>query len=446
MSGSYRLETPRARPGHLLMKLEDSSRSWTAASPFGSTPYLYDVPSPPTSPKSSQSLASPTSPTFAHSRSRGPSPSPGGRNRSTTPSRTTVVQSDLEQFTRHCRNWYFNQNAESGRAMTSTMASLSPSEMAPYSRLQAQIRSAYHRSVQVKKHAELRAIISSIHSGQSTSLHARSNPTAARLERHERFKRFVGSFCTQGNPGPQPFFTGLWALMRLIVLPEELGGGGGYRICWEIDDAVFKENGKEFLAASIDILKGVLAFEEVATTSKSSLAPNSDSLSFTQTLIHSRSQSQPLSSDKKPADHPKRARAPSDPFLDHFDSPGLSRSVGSNTSTLLTTTFEDELSSPGIDADIDDLMLDNCEEDYLRTWTSPADLSNPEILDLLNLFPSFITRKSIPRFSTVKDPEAAERVRCGTGEMWVSSQLRSEGWQGGGWWTRFIQWLRQLFC
>jgi hypothetical protein len=44
-------------------------------------------------------------------------------------------------------------------------------------------------------------------------------------------------------PGTKPFFEGLWALMRLQVVPEHLGGAGGRRIFWEIDDAVFKEAG-----------------------------------------------------------------------------------------------------------------------------------------------------------------------------------------------------------
>jgi len=36
-------------------------------------------------------------------------------------------------------------------------------------------------------------------------------------------------------------FDSLWAVMRLQVIPEELGGAGRNRIEWEFDDAVFKE-------------------------------------------------------------------------------------------------------------------------------------------------------------------------------------------------------------
>lgn len=73
--------------------------------------------------------------------------------------------------------------------------------------------------------------------------HARADPTglAARKERFERFERFVHTWCVEGMPGTKPFFTGLWAVMRLSTLPEHLGGAGGNIIEWEIDDAVFKE-------------------------------------------------------------------------------------------------------------------------------------------------------------------------------------------------------------
>lgn len=82
-----------------------------------------------------------------------------------------------------------------------------------------------------------------------------------------------------GMPGTKPFFEALWAVMRLQVLPEQLGGAGPNRIQWEFDDAVFKEaayvpalylalhlwpnisplsrSGKDFMLEAIDVLKGV---------------------------------------------------------------------------------------------------------------------------------------------------------------------------------------------
>jgi len=46
-----------------------------------------------------------------------------------------------------------------------------------------------------------------------------------------------------GMPGTKPFFEGLWALMRLQIIPECLGGVGQHLIHWEIDNAIFKEAG-----------------------------------------------------------------------------------------------------------------------------------------------------------------------------------------------------------
>jgi hypothetical protein len=69
----------------------------------------------------------------------------------------------------------------------------------------------------------------------------------------------VKSWCTIGMPGTKPFFEAcvalmfryissilivefsLWAIFRLQVIPQKLGGAGIYRIDWEFDDAVFRE-------------------------------------------------------------------------------------------------------------------------------------------------------------------------------------------------------------
>lgn len=59
-------------------------------------------------------------------------------------------------------------------------------------------------------------------------------------------------------PGTQPFFVGLYGLLRLQSLPEKLGGAGERLIEWEIDDAVFLESaGKDFTLEAIAVLKGV---------------------------------------------------------------------------------------------------------------------------------------------------------------------------------------------
>lgn len=278
-----------------------------------------------------------------------------------------------------------------------------------------------------------------------------------------------------GMPGTKPFFEALWAIMRLQVVPEHIGGAGGNRIEWEFDDAVFKEAaGKDFMLEAIDVLKGVLAFEEISSAKRSSTS-NSLGAYRTPPTPHSRSQSQPLPSDQKPLTiattvQPKRLRAPSDPFL---DTPSLSRSVASsssqssgNTTALLSTFTSDGGEEPPSPVSPDgenpltssrgDFLFDDSEEQYLRTWTSP-DLSNPEYLNLLKIFPSFITRRPLPRFPAVRSSRHADieegdedgvegkQIRFGTGLMWVSSKQRSDDWEGG-WWARFILWWRKIFC
>jgi len=479
MSGSYRLEAPRSRQIPSPLQFEHSSFNSTSSvlsSHHNSQTLLYDLPSapsvsPPTSPKSPR-LISPTSPSSPRSRTprivTRPSTPLSGRNRSITP--LGVTPSELEMFAEYCRAWYYNQDDNSGRLMTQTLATLPSSQRAPYSRLQASIRSAYHRSVNARRTAEFRAHLSATQPGASLMPHSRADPhgSLARKERYERFERFVRSWCTMGMPGPQPFFQALWAIMRLQVVPENLGGAGRNRIEWEFDDAVFKEAaGKDFMLEAIDILKGVLAFEERPSSKRCSTGHSYD---LSPTIAHSRSRSQPLLSERKPlttasAMQPKRARAPSDPFL---DTPALSRSVGStstqssgNTTAFLSSMASDGEEPPSPDSTFVDELLppsqlefDDCEEEFLRIWTS-SDLTNPEYLDLLKAFPSFIARRPLPRFPAPPSEgdieEAFEantegrHLRFGTGSMWVTLRPRSDGWEGS-WWSRFCLWWRKVFC
>lgn len=128
--------------------------------------------------------------------------------------------------------------------MTQTLSTLPPSQRAPFARLQASIRSQFHAHVQLQRQAEFSAHLSSVSPGQSISAACRSDwhGAAARKERADKFVKFVARWCTPGMPGTKPFFEGLWAVMRLEVIPESLGGAGQRRIDWEIDDAVFKES------------------------------------------------------------------------------------------------------------------------------------------------------------------------------------------------------------
>lgn len=139
---------------------------------------------------------------------------------------------------------YFNQDEASGRLVTQTLANLPPAQRAPFSRLQASIRSAYHASVNARRHAEFQAHINATQPGGSLMPHSRANPSGpvAAKERFDRLDKFVKTWCTMGMPGTKPFFQALWAILRLQVVPEPLGGAGANRIRWEFDDAVFKES------------------------------------------------------------------------------------------------------------------------------------------------------------------------------------------------------------
>ncbi|KDR75189.1 hypothetical protein GALMADRAFT_122854 [Galerina marginata CBS 339.88] len=479
MSGpSYRLQASRPRQPPSPLNFDNSFQSSSVVSSnHDSQTLLYDLPStvsmsPPTSPKSVGRMISPSSPSFPGRskvpRSGRPTPPPSSRNRSATPS--GVASSELELFAEYCRAWYYCQDDNSGRLMTQTLATLPPSQRAPFSRLQASIRSAYHRSVNARRHAEFQAHLSATTPGGSLMPHARLNPRekTAQKERYERMERFVRNWCNAGMPGTKPFFEALWALMRLQVIPEDLGGAGRNRIEWEFDDAVFKEAaGKDFMLEAIDFLKGVLAFEETPSLkiSGTSYGHRKDS---SLPAIHSRAQSQPLPSHQKvevtPTVQPKRSRAPSDPFLDAPHSRSLGTSSHSpNTESLLAFTGTDGEESPSPVAPYGDTpshhlnegTYDDADEQYLRVWTSP-DLANPEILQLLELFPSFVSRRPLPRFplpqSRHVDIEEGEdeglegrQIHFGTGSMWVSSKQRSDAWEGG-WWTRFIMWWRRIFC
>ena len=221
----------------------------------------------------------------------------------------------------------------------------------------------------------------------------------------------------------------------------------------------------------------VLGFEDISSSKRSPSVGSPSAQAFPRaTRVHSRSQSQPLASDNSgpPRSHKapiisttqtKRQRAPSDPFL---DTPALSTSYSSgNTTAQLSTsgssTVDDPPSPSTPPPDGFDMFSSKNAghesldaEEYLRTWTAP-DLSNPEYLSLLKVFPPFVMKQPLPRFPVVnarrpadieegEEPEEERKdIRVGTGTMWLGYKYRSPGWPGN-WWTRFKLWWRRLFC
>jgi len=240
-------------------------------------------------------------------------------------------------------------------------------------------------------------------------------------------------------------------------------------------------SGKEFMLEAIDVFKGVLGFEESSSLRRSPSTSGSAPYPPFSPLspIHSRSQSSPLPVDasvrarsgKAPpiasTTQTKRPRAPSDPFLDTHTPPPLSTSYSSaNTMAQLSTsgsstaddpsmppTPQTEASDPFRQPQNSQNSLDPMDADgYMRTWIAP-DLSNVEYLALLDLFPAFVMRNTLPRFPVTKDRArdieeggdgTRSEIRIGTGKMWIGRQTRRPGWQGS-WWTRFKLWLRTLF-
>lgn len=128
--------------------------------------------------------------------------------------------------------------------MTQTLANIPSSQRANYVRVQASIRAAYHTYLAARRRTEFQAHLSATVPGGSLPAHSRvqSSGSIAKRERKDRFDRFVKAWCNPGMPGTKPFFESLWAIMRLQIVPENLGGAGSRRIEWEFDDAVFMES------------------------------------------------------------------------------------------------------------------------------------------------------------------------------------------------------------
>ena len=74
---------------------------------------------------------------------------------------------------------YFEQDEEAGRQMTQMLTTLPPGQHAPFSRLQASIRSAYHASVNARRAAEFKAHLSTTLPGGSLTPLSRADPAGS---------------------------------------------------------------------------------------------------------------------------------------------------------------------------------------------------------------------------------------------------------------------------
>ncbi|WVQ84996.1 hypothetical protein IAT38_007160 [Cryptococcus sp. DSM 104549] len=234
----------------------------------------------------------------------------------------------LQEFAHHCRQFYFTvpPPPESANFISTTLASISPSHRAAYTRLQSSLRSLahlYHLRVRI---SSFHALISSTVPSASLSLPARQEVTGARAksERRESLSRFISTWCTTNTGGVEPFFRGLWGVLRAQSRGGgNRGGAGGKSVIWELDDAVFLESGgADFMHEAVIMLKGVLGFEDIPLTAPPNLQPSRAFVALPprhQALPHKVAADPEEELAISLTEHAtnSRCRATSDPFIDH---------------------------------------------------------------------------------------------------------------------------------
>lgn len=114
-----------------------------------------------------------------------------------------------------------------------------------YLQIQAACRALAHLHQLRMRIASFHASIAGMTPSGSLTPHSRTDLAgkAARLERKERLRTFIDTWCSP-HSGVEPFFKGLWAALRVQSRGGiDRGGAGARRVVWEIDDAVFMEAG-----------------------------------------------------------------------------------------------------------------------------------------------------------------------------------------------------------
>ncbi|KAA1089542.1 hypothetical protein PGT21_021582 [Puccinia graminis f. sp. tritici] len=176
----------------------------------------------------------------------------------------------LASFSEECRKMFYTGDPIATKNVESIIKNLPAASKAAYTKQMATVRSQFHRDAASSRRAEVDKLLhdtlpSSIiikAVGNDSSLWALRSPRA-RQERLDRLKKFINAHCVRNMVGVHPFFNSLCAVLHLLSLPARKSGAGKRRVEWEIDLALFCEAGGEpFLVDSIQLLKGVLGFED----------------------------------------------------------------------------------------------------------------------------------------------------------------------------------------
>ncbi|KEP53413.1 hypothetical protein V565_031500 [Rhizoctonia solani 123E] len=472
---------------------------------------LYSIPTPGSPPVRVSRPPAPRTSVMSPRRSAHPQspPPPPARSRTSISLPPEPAQKELNDYEFLCRRFFFAQDEAAKLSMDAIMNKTSQYHQAKYTRVQANVRREFHLTQSLRKISEFRAHLSSVQPGCSLSPAARASPSGAlaRRERAKKFQAFVEAQC--GSAGTQNFFIGLYAAMKLQTLPPNIGGTGEGRIEWEIDDAVFMESGgNQFMLDAIDMMKGVLGFDErplnyrplpCRAFHQPSLFSSTNVLSNSRDMGEDPSLSEALSKPTRAAP-PRRSRASSDPFLDPTRS---SPSMNAALSMPLPTPEESatDLDSLGPSTPLDErgpeippraslsdqyaastYSMDAeifLNEQQLRVWTFPPYITNPELHKLMAMFPPSITSQAVPRFKPLAKTKQRKgkrkgagidiegnpmqmglgidltgvdidlvkergEIRKGTGRMWIGDLMRLPGWRGT-FWDTIRDWFRHLF-
>lgn len=345
----------------------------------------------------------------------------------------TADLGDMPELEELCRRFYHDQDPAAGRHLDELLARAStPETRAAYERTRTQIRNAYHRAAAQRRRAAALEILRTTtgpSGGEGPQSIEASRSRRARQARAKRLEAFVRTHCRERDPGTHPFFRGLFAALWL-----QANRAGARCVEWRIDVAVLTEaSGQETWARdAVEALKVVRLLILSAGRHWRRVLERSPP---TEASCHSQvlgATQRPLESTAARGNVPRHD--PNDPFLD--PPLNLDHNVASPLDPLNPEL--DFSAGPAAPAAVP------VEE---RTFTLPPDLTNPDLVALLRLFPAFITRPvrrqaAAARTASLDELETkiADVVH---GSVQVGAGERAPGWKGSLS-ERFVLWLRRL--